>query len=102
MERRLVTGKKNVEMENERAGRGRRGMGSEGDKQSRSWAWRGATIVTHTAADSSPRLYSVLLLPTPADYNSFQESKVFPQDLRLISGIQNLSALLSAKTSITT
>lgn len=94
-EGRLVTGKRKVEIEMERAGRGRRATGSEGDKWSRNWGWGKATMCKIYCSRFKPKrnrwLYSVLI--PPQDYSSFQESRVFPQDLRLISGIQNLFAV---------
>lgn len=104
MERQLVTGKRKVEIGKERAGRAGRATGAEGDKWIRSWAWGKATICDMYCSRLKPErnrwLYSVLI--PRQDYSSFQESRVFPRDLRLISGIQNLSALLSAKTNVTT
>ena len=103
MDRRLITGKRKVEIGKERAGRGRRARGAEGDEWSRSWAWGKAMICDAYCGRFEPErnrwLYSVLI--PRQDYSSFQESRVFPRDLRLISGIQNLFALLSAKANIT-
>lgn len=58
----------------------------------------------HTAADLNQRGTGALFCahPPPRTYSSFQESRISPRDLRLISGIQSHSALLSVKTSTDT